>query len=127
LGNFYWTSSPEAQHSRNIEADGEVFLVVYDSTVPEGTGEGVYIEAIAGVLDDLDEIAEARRHSGLRRGKYDPQERPEQYLPGGVCRVYRARPKRAWMNDDVIDENGCFVKDIRVEIPLTSLTGLVYW
>src|SRR6187551_3580918 len=44
-GNFYWTSSPLAQHSRNIDQNGRAFLAIYDSMVPAGKGEGVYIEA----------------------------------------------------------------------------------
>jgi Pyridoxamine 5'-phosphate oxidase len=41
--NFYWASWTESVHSRNIRQNPAVFLVVYDSTVPEGTGEGIYI------------------------------------------------------------------------------------
>jgi hypothetical protein len=48
--NFYWTSSPLAQHSRNIDHNGKAFLAIYDSTVPAGKGEGVYVEATAAAL-----------------------------------------------------------------------------
>jgi general stress protein 26 len=41
--NFYWISWKENQHSKNIAENNQVFSVIYDSTVPEGTGEGVYI------------------------------------------------------------------------------------
>ena len=39
--NFFWVSSPLAKHSKNIKENNNVFLVVYDSTTPEGTGGGV--------------------------------------------------------------------------------------
>jgi hypothetical protein len=40
--NVYWGSHVESQHSQNIRANGKVFIVVYDSTVQPGDGEGVY-------------------------------------------------------------------------------------
>ena len=44
---FYWISSLDAVHSKNVNRTGKVFLVIYDSIVSEGTGEGVYIQAYA--------------------------------------------------------------------------------
>ena len=44
---FYWVSSPEATHSRNIAARPEVAIVVFDSRTPIGSGQGVYVSAIA--------------------------------------------------------------------------------
>jgi uncharacterized protein YhbP (UPF0306 family) len=41
---FYWVSPRATQHSNNIAENQNVFLTIYDSTVPEGTGEGVYIQ-----------------------------------------------------------------------------------
>lgn len=53
-GAFYWVSSPEARHSANIAARPEVGIVIFDSTVPIGTGQGVYIEARADQLGEAD-------------------------------------------------------------------------
>ena len=64
--NFYWTSSPLAQHSRNIDQNGRAFLAIYDSMVPAGKGEGVYIEATAAALIVPEEINEAK---GASRGQ----------------------------------------------------------
>jgi nitroimidazol reductase NimA-like FMN-containing flavoprotein (pyridoxamine 5'-phosphate oxidase superfamily) len=44
---LFWVSSPEATHSRNIAVRPEVSIVVFDSTVPVGTGQGVYMAAVA--------------------------------------------------------------------------------
>lgn len=46
-GEFFWVSSPERQHSRNIAARPQVGIVVFDSSVPIGAGQGVYMEAEA--------------------------------------------------------------------------------
>jgi len=44
---LFWVSSPEATHSRNIAVRPEVSVVVFDSTVPVGSGQGVYMAAVA--------------------------------------------------------------------------------
>ncbi len=126
-GNFYWISSPESQHSRNVEANGEAFLVIYDSTVPEGTGEGVYVEATVHVLDDPEDIVTARRNLSRRVNNHEMEEHLERLIGAGVIRAYRATPKRVWMNDDEQDEHGEYLRDIRVEMPLSTLRNLTSW
>jgi hypothetical protein len=44
---FLWVSRPDARHSNNITARAEVGIVIFDSTVPEGSGDAVYLEGIA--------------------------------------------------------------------------------
>ena len=44
---FFWVSSPEATHSRNIAGRPEIGIVIFDSRVPIGTGQGVYMAASA--------------------------------------------------------------------------------
>jgi nitroimidazol reductase NimA-like FMN-containing flavoprotein (pyridoxamine 5'-phosphate oxidase superfamily) len=55
---FFWVSSPDATHSRNLVARPEVSIVVFDSSVPISTGQGVYMSATARELVG-DERAEA--------------------------------------------------------------------
>jgi Pyridoxamine 5'-phosphate oxidase len=50
--DLYWVSSPDARHSRNIAEHPEVRIVIYDSTVPVGAGECVYLSATAKQLAD---------------------------------------------------------------------------
>ena len=53
---FFWVSSPEARHSRNLAARPEVSIVIFDSRQPIGTDQGVYMSAFAVELkgEDLD-------------------------------------------------------------------------
>jgi hypothetical protein len=44
---FVWVSRPGAQHSENLARRGDVGIVIFDSTVPIGTGQGVYLRAVA--------------------------------------------------------------------------------
>ena len=46
-GEFFWVSSPETTHSRNIAVRPEISIVIFDSRVPIGTGRGVYMRALA--------------------------------------------------------------------------------
>jgi nitroimidazol reductase NimA-like FMN-containing flavoprotein (pyridoxamine 5'-phosphate oxidase superfamily) len=50
--HFFWLSSPEARHSRNLEARREVAIAIYDSTAAQGTQEAVYISGVAHELAD---------------------------------------------------------------------------
>jgi Pyridoxamine 5'-phosphate oxidase len=47
---FLWVSRPTARHSRNLAIRPEVGIVIFDSTVPVGRGEAVYMEGVAEEL-----------------------------------------------------------------------------
>jgi nitroimidazol reductase NimA-like FMN-containing flavoprotein (pyridoxamine 5'-phosphate oxidase superfamily) len=53
---LYWVSYPGARHSQNIGVRPQIAMVVFDSTVPSGTGQGVYMTATADQLTDPVEI-----------------------------------------------------------------------
>jgi nitroimidazol reductase NimA-like FMN-containing flavoprotein (pyridoxamine 5'-phosphate oxidase superfamily) len=112
--NFYWASWEKAQHSQNIEKNPKIFLVIYDSTVPEGTGFGVYIQARAEKLLDKNEIHAALQYLYERKNKKPRQ--PEEFLGEYPRRVYKAIPEKVWINDDA-EVNGNFI-DNRKEIAL---------
>jgi hypothetical protein len=44
---FFWVSSPEARHSRNVTTRPQIGIVIFDSQAPIGTGRGVYMSAVA--------------------------------------------------------------------------------
>jgi nitroimidazol reductase NimA-like FMN-containing flavoprotein (pyridoxamine 5'-phosphate oxidase superfamily) len=44
---FVWVSRPETLHSHNLVARPQVSIVIFDSSVPIGTGQGVYVAAAA--------------------------------------------------------------------------------
>jgi hypothetical protein len=48
---FLWVSAPDSKHSRNIRTRPEVGVVIFDSTVPISTGQGVYMSAVAEELE----------------------------------------------------------------------------
>jgi nitroimidazol reductase NimA-like FMN-containing flavoprotein (pyridoxamine 5'-phosphate oxidase superfamily) len=51
---FFWVSSPDARHSHNIAARPEIAIVIFDSRVPAGSGQGVYMSAVAEEVPDAE-------------------------------------------------------------------------
>jgi nitroimidazol reductase NimA-like FMN-containing flavoprotein (pyridoxamine 5'-phosphate oxidase superfamily) len=47
---FFWVSSPDTQHSRNLVERPEVSIVIFDSQAAIGTGQAVYLSASAKEL-----------------------------------------------------------------------------
>ena len=51
---FFWVSAPEARHSRNLHGRPQTGIVIFDSRAPIGTGQAVYLEAVAGEITGED-------------------------------------------------------------------------
>jgi hypothetical protein len=47
---FYWVSSTEATHSRNLASRPRLSIVIFDSRVPAYSGQAVYMAAVAEEL-----------------------------------------------------------------------------
>lgn len=97
--HFYWVSSPEAAHSRNLNLLPQVSIVVFDSQARIGTGQGVYMsgfaEELAGAeLDRGIDIFSRRSlaHGGLEWPLADVQ-------PPAPYRLYRATASEHWVLD----------------------------
>lgn len=85
--DFYWVSSPEAQHSRNLTERPEIQIVIFDSTAPAGEGEAVYITAAARAVPDEDLEAVCPRAFRTTAGaqRFTPDD-----LRGDALRLYVA-------------------------------------
>lgn len=109
LSEFYWVSRVVRRHSRNLEVRPEVALVVFDSTAPVGRAEAVYVDAVAGQVDDADLAAALAVYSGrsVERG----------LAPWGASAVTGDAPHRLY----VARANEVFVLDEtegRVSVPV---------
>jgi len=108
---FYWASWQDNQHSKNIRANGKVFMVVYDSTPADSEPSvGVYMLGQAIELTDEQDVIQAALV--FKGDPYNPSD-GKQYLGDYPRRIYRFVPQKFWMNDDA-KVNGNFV-DIRKE------------
>ena len=67
--DFYWISSPRAQHSRNIAAQPRVEIVIFNSQVDPGPGTAaVYLGATAAQVPDAELPAVTAAFSSVRSG-----------------------------------------------------------
>lgn len=115
--NFYWNSDQNGQHSKNIDQNSKVFLVIYDSNAPEGTGEGVYIQAKVYMITNKIEIEKAIVLLEKRKTKPSSKfESVDEFMGEYPRRVYKAVPEKFWINGDS-DVNGNYI-DVRFEIDL---------
>jgi hypothetical protein len=48
--SFHWVSSPDAKHTRNLAARPEVAIAIFDSSVPVGDAQAVYMKGVAKEL-----------------------------------------------------------------------------
>ena len=90
---FRWGSNENSVHSQNVRNEKRVFVVIYDSTAPEGLGEGVYLQGEAHELDEY----------------------------SGALKQYRFVPQKAWINDEEKNEDGSFKRDVRIELDIQEL------
>jgi nitroimidazol reductase NimA-like FMN-containing flavoprotein (pyridoxamine 5'-phosphate oxidase superfamily) len=47
---FHWVSSPDSKHSRNLDLRPEVAIAIFDSSVPVGAAQAVYMKGLAKEL-----------------------------------------------------------------------------
>jgi nitroimidazol reductase NimA-like FMN-containing flavoprotein (pyridoxamine 5'-phosphate oxidase superfamily) len=97
--HFYWVSSPEVRHSSNIAIRPQVSIAVFDSRAPIGTGQAVYMSAVAEELTgvELEQGIEIFSRSSLGHGgrewKTNDVQAPTLY------RLYRATAREHWVLD----------------------------
>jgi hypothetical protein len=97
FAEFFWASSPDATRSRNIAVRPEVGIVVFDSHAAIGTGQGVYMSAIARLLEDGETAPgmEAFSRRSVAHGGHEWTS--ADVRPGVGLRLYRATADSHWI------------------------------
>jgi len=86
---FFWVSSPGATHSRNISVRPELGIVIFDSTAPISTGQGVYMSASAEMVGpDVARAIDVFSRRSLEHGGVAWTS--DNVREGGPIRLYRA-------------------------------------
>jgi nitroimidazol reductase NimA-like FMN-containing flavoprotein (pyridoxamine 5'-phosphate oxidase superfamily) len=96
LREYYWTSTTDARHSRNLAERPQLSIVIFDSTVAPYHGRAVYAVAQARELsgDDLDQALEIYPGAYARGGT--PLTR-EDVTASSPYRLYRATASDLWV------------------------------
>jgi len=95
---FFWVSSPQARHSRNLATRPDLAIVIFDSHQPGGW-HAVYMSAVAEELVgvDVDEGIEifSRRSEAQEMRAWTP----EDVRPPARHRLYRASASQLFVLD----------------------------
>lgn len=108
---LYWVSHPGARHSQNIAVRPLVAMVVFDSTVAPGSGQGVYMTATAERLTDPGAIEAGVgvfSRGSVREGAGELGR--DEVTGDARLRLYRARVHEHW----ILDPDSPF--DVRVGV-----------
>ncbi|GAA4607624.1 hypothetical protein BJY16_006427 [Actinoplanes octamycinicus] len=109
-----WVSAPGSRHSRNIAVRPTVSITLFDTRVPVGQAEAVYLEATAEVISQGDYgTAIALINAKLPD---DRQLAPEDLGPGGPLEVYQATVSRHFVLVRGGDTRFDNVTDARLEV-----------
>jgi nitroimidazol reductase NimA-like FMN-containing flavoprotein (pyridoxamine 5'-phosphate oxidase superfamily) len=107
--NFFWVSEPEATHSVNLRDRREVGIVIFDSRVAIGKGQGVYILGVARELPAHETEEGIQILSERSKGHGGEEWSVEDVSPPARHRLYQATAEASY----VLDEH-----DHRVEVSL---------
>ncbi len=89
---FFWVSSPDAHHSRNITARPRVSFVIFDSSITPAEGpQAVYVDADAAEVPEADLPEHCARAFAHPRGDDGARAfAPEELSGDAALRLYRA-------------------------------------
>ncbi len=113
LEHVYWSSHPDAQHSKNIERTGQLFVVLYDKS----EGGGLYIRCEAGHELSGGEFETALSvHNEFRARENKVALRLGYYSGPNSQRMYGAKTIGFWVNITEHDTEGHIVSEYRHEV-----------
>lgn len=111
--DFFWVSSTDVTHSRNIAVRPEVGIVVFDSQAPIGAGQGVYMSAVAKLLEGDEVTAGIVAFSRRLVAHGGPEWTSEDVRAGAGLRLFRATADSHW----ILAKDGR--PDHRIPVPLS--------
>ena len=94
---FHWVSSPNAKHSQNLASHPEVAIAIFDSSVPVGGAQAVYMKGVAQELTgaDLDQGIEV--FDRVSREDIDREWGLDDVQGPALFRLYRATVSEHWV------------------------------
>jgi hypothetical protein len=114
FSEFFWVSSPDVTHSRNIAVRPEVGIAIFDSHAAIGAGQGVYMTAVATLLEG-DQTADGIAAFSARSVSHGGQEwTARDVRPGAGLRLYWATAD----SHSILAKDG--QPDHRVPVPISG-------
>jgi len=107
--DLFWVSQPDATHSENLRERREVGIVIFDSSVSIGKGQGVYVLGVARELPAHETGEGIEIFSKRSVGHGGIEWTVEDVSPPSGHRLYQATAEGVYILDD---------DDHRVEVKL---------
>ena len=92
--HMYWLTNVRSQHAQNIARNPRIFVVIYDSRVPLGEGDALYLQMRARALTSQAAIDRARQVSTLTFAERLPDH--AEFRRDCPRRLFEAAPERIW-------------------------------
>jgi hypothetical protein len=98
---FLWMSRPQTLHSHNLVARPVVSIVIFDSSVPIGTGQGVFMAATAEEVTGDARVAAVDVFSRRAFGHGGRAWTLDDIEPPAEMRLYRATASAHYILDSI--------------------------
>jgi uncharacterized protein YhbP (UPF0306 family) len=95
--NFHWVSSPDAKHSRNLAAHSEVAIAIFDSSVPVGGAQAVYMKGVAKELTGAELGQGLKVFDRVSERDIDRRWGLDDVQGSALFRLYRATVSEHWL------------------------------
>jgi Pyridoxamine 5'-phosphate oxidase len=95
--HFHWISSPDAKHSRNLAAHPDVAIAIFDSSVPVGGAQAVYMKGVAKELTGAELGTGLEVFDRVSRKDIGRAFGPDDVQGSALFRLYRATISEHWV------------------------------
>jgi hypothetical protein len=96
---FFWASSPATRHSRNLAERPQTGIVIFDSHVPPGTAQAVYMATMAAEVTPDELLRGVEVFSARSQALGSRPWAPEEVCAPASLRLYRARVSELFVID----------------------------
>ncbi|RUR73921.1 hypothetical protein PCC6912_54620 [Chlorogloeopsis fritschii PCC 6912] len=118
--NIYWSSAIVSKHSQNIYNNGRVAIAIFNSSVSEGTPEGLYLYGTASELKR--EETEKVMKLLVNRARRQVNRTIADYLDDSPRRIYQFQPQEVWVSGDRLPiDNSNVLVDTKTQVNLLEL------
>ena len=94
---FHWVSSPDAKHSQNLAVHPHVAIAIFDSSVPVGGAQAVYMKGVAKELTGPELGPGLEVFDRVSRRDVDRGWRLHDVQGTSLFRLYRATVSEHWV------------------------------
>jgi nitroimidazol reductase NimA-like FMN-containing flavoprotein (pyridoxamine 5'-phosphate oxidase superfamily) len=94
---FYWVSAPDTKHSSNVATCPQVSIVIFDSQAVIGTGQAVYMSAVAEEVVDSELEPAVKIFSDRSQAHGVRAWTLNDVRPPAVHRLYSATVSKHWI------------------------------